>query len=484
MKKYQQFINEASLKGNTGIPGNRGNDSDPNYLNDVQQKFRQSNPGSPVNTDSHRPTQQEGMAINDLMRQMMEIAPQISRMQRGKEEELSELATKVIMHNYGSILDGVELDIKIVRPGSINMNDMNEDSDEQDAPPEYEKIEDEEIKKEVDRRKINNNIMQGEGKNSKFLLHTEESSEGLSEIFGEENGKKMIDLCDKITKIAQKIDWAIPPKDQIAMWKERPEGLAGRVKVEWEKKDKIEEEDDEEEYKEWTGEEEEDEETQEDDAPMESFTPRILVRAIDYAMCLHEAIKGVYELIAQKSTHEDQEIAKVVKLNADQLSDEVEDLRYGPYMAADLRDFINANPKAEQYPNMREIVFGALCDRERFPTDDFLELFCGILMKTPQARRTIDSLIDEIIESMNEYEAETSMDNSRNDDYYDDEDGDTMEEPKAKPVQKKVPETPKEPDYASMSPSEINSLIDDALDNDDMDTVRKLSQYVKESRGF
>jgi hypothetical protein len=42
----------------------------------------------------------------------------------------------------------------------------------------------------------------------------------------------------------------------------------------------------------------------------------------------------------------------------------------------------------------------------------------------------------------------------------------------------------KEKDYSEMSKSEINSLIDQALDDRDFEKVRMLSKYIKESKSF
>jgi hypothetical protein len=138
---------------------------------------------------------------------------------------------------------------------------------------------------------------------------------------------------------------------------------------------------------------------------MSSGKPVIRARGIDFVMLIHEAVKGIYELIASRGIPEDANLASNVFLNTETFGDEAEDFRYGPPIAAALRDFINANRKTDLYPNVREFVFGKMME---IPAEGFLPLMRGILKKTPEARIHIDRLIDEVISELEGYESELS----------------------------------------------------------------------------
>ena len=102
--------------------------------------------------------------------------------------------------------------------------------------------------------------------------------------------------------------------------------------------------------------------------------PTIKVRALDFVMIIHETVKGIYQLIASHSIPESEEAEKKIVKYTETVDDELEDLRYGPYIAKDIRDFINKNPKANKVKNVREFVYGELC---QLPPKEFSELIKG-----------------------------------------------------------------------------------------------------------
>ena len=187
-------------------------------------------------------------------------------------------------------------------------------------------------------------------------------------------------------------------------------------------------------------------------------------------MLLHETVKGIYELIAAVGIPDDEETAETVIMNTDTLADEIEDLRYGPEIAADLRDFISAFPEYESIPNLREHVFGKMMAMD---AKDFLELMYMILIEDPKAKPVVQEFIDEIAEEIGKYElGQAGIDN---DDYEPEE---TPGRAPAEPVQAGQEEI----DYSELTKREIQKLIDKALDAKDFDTVRDLAKYLKESK--
>ena len=179
------------------------------------------------------------------------------------------------------------------------------------------------------------------------------------------------------------------------MMEQNPSGFAGASYVDW--KPKAEDET-EEEYKEWTGEESEDDMF---DMEMEEVEKTPVVRAVgvDFPMLLHETVKGILQLLGLEGLPEDESVARTVLMNTG-LSDEPEDWKYGPRIAKDFFTFLSENERIDEIPNLREEFFRTLLDRQTMETKDFLELVKGILMKTPEARAKVDSMIDDLINDL------------------------------------------------------------------------------------
>jgi hypothetical protein len=246
------------------------------------------------------------------------------------------------------------------------------------------------------------------------------------------------------------------------MMERSPEGMAGAVKVDWKPKESKKDFD-----------EKDDEDVEQDiDFEEESYTPIIKARGVDFPMLLHETVKGIFELIASVSQPglgadpKEIEMAETVKLNVSSFEDEAEDFRTGPEIAADFRDFINQNRKSNDYPNIRAYIFGMMMDPNYMTSEEFLNLFRGILNKSEEARRKIDNMIDEIIEKLKKWELGEVL---GHDDDEDDED-----------ILSKIGLDDKTIKDSELSESDLKREIDNALDSGDMERFRKLSQeYAK-----
>ena len=496
MKNFQKFLEEATISGNPGIPGEPNNkEGETKYTNDVERRAKQRL--GLTDRDTQRRQGPHGpMPSETEMRTGMELMQLLERSlgyTNGKEDELSELAEKVFRNLYQELIDRyeIELDIKIIKPGRVKKW-MDDQEEEQDNPPdpEFKEVVEEDIKNEVHKRKIANLIIQGEAKNTKHILHTDEIKEGLEEIYGEE-GEEVFNLWDRMTKLADKLDWIIPPDVRAEMMERMPDGMAGASSVQWKPKEEEEdqEEDQEEENQEefFGGEEEnEDEYSEEDEAPTERFdkTPIIRARGVDFPMLLHEAVKGLFELLSIPGIPEDERTANIALSNTG-IGDEPEDWKYGPEIASDLRDFINENKDIDKYSNIREEVYRMMVDKETMPTAQFLELMRGILSKTPKARRDIDRLVAKVIkekEDMDQYKKDMEEYNRQMKEY---EEQKNKPQPKAKQREEAPKDEPenKEIDYSSMSPRELQAAMDKALDDNDFKLAHTISSYMKnESR--
>jgi hypothetical protein len=475
IKTFSDLINEASLKGNVGIPGEGGDDKGKKYLSDVEARASQRN--------RELATRYGGDIGN-----FMGLVGRARMIQAGHEKALAKLAEDVIRGLYEDILDGVTLDIKFPDPNEIKkmMKDVPEKS-EMPEMPKLKQLEDEGIISEIQRRKIANNIVQGEAKNVKKVLAMEETMSGFIEIFGKgkdrKEGQKIAqeykDTLIKISDIAGFFDWQIPMEVQLEMWTRDKSGFSGSVKVEWEtpKKDEEEESSDDLAKRILDDLASTDEISDEAKDLFDQTGPTVHALGTDFSMLIHETVKGIYELISANAIPDDEETAETIIMNTDSLADEIEDLRYGPEIAADLRDFMNNSfsIESQKVKNLREKVFGKMM---LMPAPDMLKLMYLILNQDPLAKRKVKEIVDEIVSAEEEYQRQLADYNLQSKEAGEEpEDGETEE-----PVEPEEETEPEEIDYSRLAQRDIQSMIDQALDAGDYDKVRELSTYLKESK--
>jgi ferritin len=130
---------------------------------------------------------------------------------------------------------------------------------------------------------------------------------------------------------------------------------------------------------------------------------------------------------------------------------------------------------------MREYVFGRIV---LLDAKEFLSLMKGILEKTASAKKQVEEIISEIIDEIRQYEVEMLDEPDVN--YGEDEDfvdPDKEEEDEIEKIIKKSTQKEEriEGDYSNMSKSDLQKLIDKALDEGDFETLRKIQPFMKES---
>lgn len=533
IRGFEKFLEEITIKGNPAIPGEDDDELKKRspYLSEIE-KEEKAKLGI---TGAQSPGGLGGELMSLLNKSNSFIIEKDAqgRVIKDHRKELEALAKEVMEANFDWIINryDIELDIQFIEARKIKSfleesEREEEDEESQEAEQEFIEITDKDIRNEVHKRKIANLIIQGEAKNTKHILHSQEVKDGLNRIYGAEKAKIIFEIWDKITKIADKLDWIIPTNARSQMMMSNPDGFAGGCGYAWNKTEaqiqKEEEEEtgdyfpEEEEYTEWTGGDEE--EMYSDDIfgsgdygdfePQKqmNYTPILRSRGVDFPMLLHESVKGLFELLSLGGIPEDRKTAEIV-VSETGILDEPEDWKYGPRIATDFRKFVQANRKWDNYPNIKEELFKLMLDKKTMPTEEFLRAFRGILaysMKKdhpeyeklakdiPFARKTIDKLIDEVIESIEQKieddEAEAKYQKELAE--YEKEMADyerKMAEWEAyqqkKSSQKQAqPQAQQEIDYSTMSKREIQSLIDDALDKGDFATVKMLSNLPNYKR--
>jgi hypothetical protein len=307
----------------------------------------------------------------------------------------------------------------------------------------------------------------------------------MKKIMGEEKAKEYIKILNEVTDIAQAFYWIIPVDVQETMWKTNKGGMSGAVKVDWEEKKESDED---------LAKKILDDLNDDGDLPEEAedlfyeTQPTIIARGQDFAMLVHEAVKGVYELIAAIAIPEDEGIAKTVLMNTDSLADEIEDIKHGPKMVADMRDYFNtfSEIKKDVIPNLREFVVGALI--AGFPAPEFNDIVLSILARDDKYRQTIQEIIDDKIAEVRKFQAEEALRKKGisgidNDDNYnpqgktsapsEDVDYSTLTAEELESVLSSV-------DYSMLSKEDLKELLDAAVKFEYYEEARSIHTYIKD----
>ena len=383
MKTFGEFLKEeVDLRGNKGITSD--------FMSKSEEEARQS---LGVALDDER---QMGRIWPEFEQNMTQSNQLLRTGQDGRElnpEQLEErikrlevLAETVVREEFGDILDTaikpIELNIKLVRQGSVanQISDIRnvpqraeqpteQQQEEQDKKDEEKRKEEEEERSEeekdqhaeegeevpgtnlslaIDKKKLLNMITQAAGKSTKDIIRISETVEQeLTQIFGERQGKQILDKWVRMSDLADKMDWVIPIDRKSQMMKNMPQGMAGACQVIWESHSGSE-------YI--------------MSLLLEKEATKIVIKSvgIDFPMLIHETIKGIYLFLQSGAVKKDKETAKIIKKATSSFMDEAQDFRYGPPALEMLVKFINKFPESSEYKRLDTRVFTILAyDKER-----------------------------------------------------------------------------------------------------------------------
>ena len=384
MKTFGEFLKEeVDLRGNKGITSD--------FMSKSEEQARRALGVRPDDERGEMPRiwpefEQNMMQSNQLLRIGQDGRELNPEQLEERIKRLEVLAETVVREEFGDILDTaikpIELNIKLVRQGSVSnqISDIRDvpqraeqpteqQQEEQDKKDEEKRKEEEEEKSEeekvqhaeegeevpgtnlslaIDKKKLLNMITQAAGKATKDIIRVSETVEQeLTQIFGERQGKQILDCWVRMSDLADKMDWIIPIDRKSQMMKNMPQGMAGACQVIWESHSGSE-------YN--------------MSLLLEKEATKIVIKSvgIDFPMLIHETIKGIYLFLQSGAVKKDKETAKIIKKATSSFMDEAQDFRYGPPALEMLVRFITKFSEANDYKRLDTRVFTILAyDKER-----------------------------------------------------------------------------------------------------------------------
>ena len=473
-KKYNDFLNEASLRGNIGVPGEGGTQG--SWLENINREQR----------EKVREFERTNMG---LLQNFPRLIQDSQRLQSGRERQLSELCENSFYQLFGTLLDDVTLDLKISNEARQMMSETPERSRER-----IEDIVDERVLNEIMKRKILRTIQQGKGLNSKALLNLPLFKDGIKEILGERNAQQYIDNLNNIVKVMAFFDATLSEAQITQAVKNSAQGACD---IEIEEVEAQDEEKQEKSAEDLIKDLENGIDLSETESDILS-TVRVTVKArgVDLGILVHESLKGIYKLVTQMSLeHLPEDVAQQVLQNTETVSDEPQEFKYGPAMQKHFEKVINTHPKVKSIiDNLtrnilrgeKDEISGAENDLAAFQEqlffyvfgylaalgkDDPKEMLKVVYSVLADKKDDIERLFFPIVSnSVASLEQEFKYQQSKNQPKVQP----SVEEPKAEP---KV-----EPKKSETTLSDLQEELDDALDNEDYEKAAKIRDEI--SRRF
>jgi len=296
--------------------------------------------------------------------------------------------------------------------------------------PKPQNISDEEVKDEITRRRFTNALMHGAARKSQNL-----------HFMDDELSQNVPDLSRNYGNIMAANDFNYWILDDETIKNEGRSGVhAGNVRID-----------------------------------LSGDKPKIIAQGIVFPILLHELAKGVMELMSLHSLPQDRNLRQHVLDNTDHLEAETNDIRLGQHIWTKIVENIPVDNQ-----EVISLTFNYL---QQLPTNDFNSLIKDLLNNREEAKNRIENMANEALEQLRD-EAYKDSTSGYEDSPIEDDDSDvlTPPEPEGREVtpEPEIEDVPKEPDYSSMNKRQLELAIDAALDDGNMDLVRKIGSYLSQ----
>jgi hypothetical protein len=330
-------------------------------------------------------------AFMQLQMALMGAVQKAKSIESNNEGFLEQLAVDLVKQELSIPDDAFQYDVELISmPGQIDTSKMisePEEIDDEEVQQQFgvdsDEAEDdlenfmaafEKFDMEKAKRRFINSLIQGASKKGHYMFHLVE--EQLNTI-----NPELINLYGVLMSINDLLYWIMP--DQMVMNAAGSgEGVQGSEEI--------------------------------DDT---TDPPTIKARGLFFPVLVHELIKGVYEVLGTQGLPDDPKAAEMVMGQTDTLPYEVWDLRLGPVI---WRKFTEAYPEKLYDDDMREIQNYLFSRFSALSTDEFFEVARLILSGSPQGKKILERMVNDIISELQQQDYDDAMSQYGDDDDDDD----------------------------------------------------------------
>jgi hypothetical protein len=321
----------------------------PQTLDDLKSKSREA-----LNA-----VKQSGVTQRDLFN----ILPQVAKIEKERREELEDLAADILKQLYPVIEDlNIELDLEIQDQVNLTPQDKEEKKEDEISSNATTVPEEDQDDFEEQKRRVINSITQGASIRGAFgfLMFREAVDRFSPELYDQYNKlmKATFAQFDDENIIAMMLQ-------MLAMMQGGQGQGGGEVKAEW-------------------------------DAENDKF--KIVARALNFPMLLHEGVKGLYEIVSLQGFTRDEVRNKATVAAVDKVEFEPEDMRYGKFIFDALRDLYNEYYEGGD-DRVREYLLAEIYKLEAKEFLDFIERLLNDALTSNQinwVKRQIENIVDDL----------------------------------------------------------------------------------------
>jgi hypothetical protein len=328
---------------------------------------------------------------------MMQAHNKITRIESNHKEALEELAKKIVSDEVGLNEDDLNLNAKIVPYGSINNNDFNlgSDEDEIDSPVDidtetvevelelYDDLQDLDIERA--KRRLINALIQGASKKGHYMYHL--VSEELRNLTGSD---ELMNLYGVMMSINDLVYWQLSDEQMGSL----SNSVAGKSNVNL------------------TGGNGDDNDDNEDDEyGGEEFKPEVSAVGVNFPVLIHELLKGVYETLGAHGLPTDQNMHREVTQHEDTLEKEMWDLRLGPAIWDRMK---NQFPDEVFEQHGKEIQNHMFMHIFKLPAREFLIFMKEVISGSENGARLMFNLMESVKEKLQNQDYEDSINEFNN----------------------------------------------------------------------
>ena len=320
-------------------------------------------------------------ALMQLQTAMMRSVQTLFQIQANNKEYLENLAVDLVRKEMGVRPDQLQYDAKLVGMGQIDMSGFSKEGEEPDEEEveqnfqqQEEDVEDfitafERFDIEKAKRRFINALIQGSSKKGHYMF--ELVRDELDRI-----DPRLLNLYGIVMSVNDLMYWVLPDEMMDMMMSQS--GVGGKEEVD-----------------------------------IETDPPTVKARGLFFPILIHELIKGTMEVLGTQGLPDDPKQAEMVMASTDTLANEVWDLRLGPVI---WEKFLTAYPE-RLFDEDKKFIQSYLFARfSALSSDEFFNLAKMILRGDAKAT----SILDKMVNHLNEVHSDDDEDSS---DYDTDDDG-------------------------------------------------------------